>query len=319
MREWSGVLRGLTAAAMTAAVLAVAGCAGLPAPTATSPAFPGRSVELRQVPFFPQQEYQCGPAALAMALGAAGRSATPEQLAPQVYLPGREGSLQVEMMATARRHDMVAYPVEGGMEALYAEVAAGTPVVVLQNLALPWIPKWHYAVVVGFDGADREIVLHSGDEQRMRMPLDVFDRTWERSGRWAMVVLPPERLPATADAGRYLMAVVALEHADRPQAAHGAYATATRAWPDNAVAWMGMGNTSYALGDLAQAERAFREATLRQPQSAAAFNNLAHVLAERKRYPEALDAARAAVRLGGPNAAAAKNTLETILAQSAGH
>ncbi len=312
MRDWNGTLRGLAAAC----ALALAGCAGLPAPTATAPAIAGRSVELEQVPFFPQQEYQCGPAALATALGAAGLSVTPEQLAPQVYLPAREGSLQAEMAAAARRHGMVAYPLEGGLEALYAEVAAGTPVVVLQNLALPWFPKWHYAVVVGFDAARGEILLRSGQERRLAMPLDVFDRTWERSGRWGMAVLPPERVPASADAARYLRSVVALEQARQPRAARDAYAAAARAWPDNLVAWMGLGNASYALGDLVQAERAFREATLRHPESAAAFNNLAHVLAERKRYPEAIRAARTAVRLGGPDAAAAQKTLETILAQS---
>lgn len=313
MRWWDVILRG----AMAAGALALAGCAALPLPTASAPPLPARSVELQQVPFFPQQEYQCGPAALAMALGAAGRKATPEQLVPQVYLPGREGSLQPEMAATARRQGMVAYPVEGGLESLYAEVAAGTPVVVLQNLALPWIPRWHYAVVVGFDRARREIILRSGQERRLVMPLDVFDRTWERSGRWALAVLPPERLPATADEGRYLDAVLALEKAKQRRATRAAYATATRAWPDSLVAWMGLGNASYALGDLSQAERAFREATQRHPQSAAAFNNLAHVLAQRKRYPEALKAARTAVSLGGPDAATARHTLETILAQSA--
>lgn len=313
MSAWGTVLRGAAAAG----AIALAGCATLPLPTTSAPALPPRSVELRQVPFFPQQEYQCGPAALAMALGAAGRKATPDQLTPQVYLPGREGSLQAEMAATARRHGMVAYPVEGGLEALHAEVAAGTPVVVLQNLALPWIPKWHYAVVVGFDGARREIILRSGQERRLVMSVDVFDRTWARADRWALAVLPPERLPATAEPGRYLDAVLALERAKQTGAARAGYASATRAWPDHLVAWMGLGNAAYALGDLAQAERAFREASRRHPQSAAAFNNLAHVLAQRKRYPEALKAARTAVALGGPDAATARNTLEKILAQSA--
>ena len=40
--------------------------------------------ELTEVPFFPQEEYQCGPAALAMALNAAGLSVTPESLIEQV-------------------------------------------------------------------------------------------------------------------------------------------------------------------------------------------------------------------------------------------
>lgn len=314
MQDRSGILRGLVAAG----ALALAGCAGLPPPT-SSPALPARSVELRQVPFFPQQEYQCGPAALAMALTAAGRQATPEQLAPQVYLPGREGSLQVEMLAATRRQGMVAYPLEGGFDSLYAQLEAGTPVIVLQNLGFDGIPRWHYAVVIGYDAANRELLLHSGLTERMTTEIGAFEATWKRSGHWAMVALEPGTIPAAASAASYLRAVLALEQAGQAQAARDAYRAAADRWPESLVAWMGLGNASHALGDLAGAERAFREASRRHPGSAAAFNNLAHVLAERKRYPEALDAARTAVRLGGPDAPVAQNTLETILAESAGH
>ena len=66
-------------------------------------------VELTQVPFFPQEEYQCGPAALATALASFGVKVTPEELVPQVYIPERKGSLQVEMLAAARRHGLVSY------------------------------------------------------------------------------------------------------------------------------------------------------------------------------------------------------------------
>ena len=44
-------------------------------------------VQLADTPFFPQQAYQCGPAALATVLNANGVSISPEQLVPQVYLP----------------------------------------------------------------------------------------------------------------------------------------------------------------------------------------------------------------------------------------
>ncbi|HEX6828609.1 MAG TPA: tetratricopeptide repeat protein, partial [Burkholderiales bacterium] len=102
------------------------------------------------------------------------------------------------------------------------------------------------------------------------------------------------------------------------RAAQVSYRAATRRWPDSLVAWMGMGNTSHALGDLSGAEHAFREAAQRHPDSAAALNNLAQVLADGRRYPEAIEAARAAVRLGGRDAATAQRTLETVSAQSEG-
>jgi tetratricopeptide (TPR) repeat protein len=297
-------------------LLLLAGCAQLPQDRGDGAPGSLERVELAQVPFIAQEDQQCGPASLAMVLQAAGRKVTAEELSPQVYLPGREGSLQVEMLAATRRQGLVAYPIEGGLKALYAEVAAGNPVVVLQNLGLSWLPVWHYAVVIGFDGGLGEILLHSGTTPRMGMSTAVFARTWKRSEEWAMLALPPDLLPATAMPERYIRAVVALEKTGQTGAAHRAYATAAKAWPDNLVAWMGLGNTAYALKDLARAERAFREASIRHPESAEAFNNLAHVLADQRRYREAMVAARKAVSLGGPHAAASRNTLESISAKT---
>ena len=87
------------------------GKSGLP------PGLPER-VELAHTPFFPQEEYQCGPAALATALVSAGAQTTPEALVPQVYVPERKGSFQVEMLAAARRHGMVSYALAPKFEDL---------------------------------------------------------------------------------------------------------------------------------------------------------------------------------------------------------
>jgi len=297
-------------------LLLLAGCAPLPQEI-RSESPPGLDrAELADVPFFPQEDQQCGPASLAMALQAAGRKVTVAELSPQVYLPGREGSLQVEMLAATRRQGLVAYLLEGGIEALYAEVAAGSPVIVLQNLGLSWFPVWHYAVVFGYDRGLQEILLHSGTKPRTVMDIDVFARTWKRSDEWAMLALPPQRLPATATPERYLKAVIALEQTGQTIAARTAYGTAVKAWPDSLVAWMGLGNTSYALRELSRAEDAFREASVRHPESAEAFNNLAQVLADQRRYREAMAAALKAVNLGGPHAATSRDTLEAISAKS---
>src|ERR1700750_3150622 len=90
-------------------------------------------VELTQVPFYPQDDYYCGPSSLAMAVSAAGVPVTPEELVDQVYLPGRKGSLQVEMLAAARRRGLIAYELAPKVADLLAELAAGTPAIVLEN------------------------------------------------------------------------------------------------------------------------------------------------------------------------------------------
>jgi len=274
-------------------------------------AFP-RPVELTAVPFYPQEEYQCGPAALAMALDTAGANVTPDALTPEVYLPARQGSLQIEMIAAARRHGALAYVLRPQFDALLAEVAAGHPVVVLQNLAFAWYPKWHYAVVVGFDLGRDELVLRSGLERRHTVPLATFERTWRRANYWAMVVLPPGEMPATAEETPYLQAAVALERVKRWEEASRAYRGALARWPDSLGAQLGLGNSRYALHDLAGAERAYRAAAQAHPDSGIAYNNLAQALADQGRWQEADAAIRQALAIGGAHAREFEATAEEI-------
>ena len=165
------IARRLTAAGIFA--LGLAGCATPQLQALIVAGLPQRA-ELDAVPFHAQADFQCGPAALAMALGAAGKPIEPEALRPQVYLPGRQGSLQVDMLAAARRNGFVAVELKSSLSDLLAEIAAGSPVVVLQNLALDWYPVWHYAVAIGYDLDANSITLRSGTERRNEMPLRGF-------------------------------------------------------------------------------------------------------------------------------------------------
>lgn len=271
-----------------------------------------RRAEIAAAPFFPQERYQCGPAALAMSLRAAGVAASPEALVPQVYVPEREGSLQVEMLAAGRRNGALSVAIPPRLDALLAEVAAGTPVVVLQNLSLPLAPLWHYALVIGYDLDRGEIVLRSGLTERLVMAMSTFEHTWARSGHWAMVTLPPGQLPRTVDEATAVAALVALEKSAEPGRARQAYAAGLAKWPGNLTLLMGLGNAAYGAGDRAAAADAFREAAVRHPDAAPAHNNLAVVLAELGRLDEARAAAQRALTLGGPWRDAALETLRTI-------
>lgn len=269
------------------------------------------SVELATIPFFPQQTDHCGPAALATVLTGSRTDVTPETLAPEVFLPQRQGSLQVELLAAARRHGRIPYVIQPRLDDLLREVAAGNPVLVLQNLGLNWLPRWHYAVVVGFDLQQQQVILRSGAIKRHITRLTVFEHTWRRGGYWAVVVTPPDRLPETVQELPYLQAVVALERLRQWQVAVSAYGAALQRWPHSLGGLMGLGNSRHALRDLRGAEYSFRRATVLHPEAAPAFNNLAQTLAEQGRWREAEMAAARAVTLGGPEL----ETYETTLAQ----
>jgi predicted double-glycine peptidase len=270
-------------------------------------------VELKQVPFFPQTEYQCGPAALATTLAAYGANVTPEQLVSQVYIPERKGSLQVEMLAAARRHGMVSYQLAPRFDDLLRELAAGNPVIVLQNLGLR--EGWHYAVAVGYDYDNAKLILRSGETEREVMRFWTHEFVWMRGGYWAMVAVPPDRIPATADEGRWLSSIAAVERAGDATAAGVAYTRFLERWPNNTNAAVGLANTHHARGDLKQAESVLRAAENRDPQSVIVLNNLAQTLSDQGRHAEALPVIDRAVAIGGPFAGAVAKTRDGILSK----
>jgi tetratricopeptide (TPR) repeat protein len=269
------------------------------------------STELSAAPFYPQEAYQCGPATLAMALTWSGWMVTPDELKEQVYTPSRKGSLQLAMVSAARRHGKIAYVINDP-ESIFAEIAAGHPVIILQNLGLSWLPVWHYALVIGYDVPAQQIILRSGTTKRKVMSYLLFERTWARSKYWGLLVLSPTQLPVHASENNYLAAVLGLEKSRHFELAIEGYRTALSRWPQSLTAYMGLGNSFYYLGDLKGAETAFRAATDLHPQSAPAFNNLAQVLLEQGRRPEALVAAQKAVEIGGPMKSVSEKTLQEI-------
>lgn len=246
------------------------------------------TLELRDTPFFPQEEYQCGPAALATVLAASGIGASPDELKGKIYLPQRQGSLQLELISASRRYGRLPYVLDGKLTAILSELAGGRPVLVLQNLGLASYPIWHYAVVIGFDASRDEIILRSGDRQRLTMSTRKFMRSWDLADHWALVVLRPGETPATPEESRYVSAIAALESAGQAGAAALFYTTALSRWPDNTLALFGTGNIHYAQGDREAAETTYRRLLVLQPDHAAARNNYAHTLAERGCHEVAL-------------------------------
>jgi hypothetical protein len=294
----------------------LAGCAQLvPQTMGLRTAWPEgvpRHVELTAVPFFPQDEYQCGPAALATVLSHGGVAITPEPLVSQVYLPSRHGSLQLEMLATPRRYGRVSYQLAPRYSDLLREVAAGNPVVVLQDVG-PMFTQWHYAVVNGFDYPSGTLWLRSGKNERQEMPFTYFERTWVKGGHWGMVVMPPDRIPVTATEQGWMSAVLAMTRVNDGNAATIAYAAALKRWPDNLPAAIGLANQHHTRGALAEAVAVLRQARQRHPQSMIVMNNLAQALSDQGRHAEALAQIDKAADPKSPFAADIRATRQLIL------
>lgn len=316
MASWFKRLQGLIlVSALTAAITLLSGCAVTPQSSAVISDWEKTeqpSIELFEVPFFPQDKYQCGPAALATSLVFSGVKVQPEELIDRLYVPKRQGSFQVEMLATARRYNRIPYLIEPNLSALVAQLKSGKPVLVMQNLGVSMIPRWHYAVAVGMDTHEETLILRSGTIERRQTPLDVFERTWQRAEHWGLVLLEPGELPAQADEISYFMAVSDFAPNASKQSVTQALNAGLEQWPASKPFNLAVANFSYKEGDIAKAESIYRYLTNSYPGFAPAHNNLASLLLEKGLLKEARHHAEQAVAIGGRFKSEYQSTLDEI-------
>ena len=264
------------------------------------------TAEITDTPFIQQADFQCGPASLAMVMNYYGDDITPQMLARQVFTPKAKGSFPVEMDIASRRQGYISFPVNT-IDNLIREINAGHPVLVLQNLSISWYPMWHFAVVVGYDLQQRELVLRSGDLARRITPMSVFENTWARSDHWGRVVLPPTQIPVTADPLSYIQIINSLEQVGQLDLAITAYRTATVAWPESHLPRFALANILLATGKTEAAIAEYHQLLTKNPKLIPGWNNFAYALKARGCFLQAQQAAQCGVQLAPQDA----NLLDT--------
>lgn len=288
-----------------------AGCAGtkcyIPAEAES-----GRDItHVKGIRVFEQDKDRCGPAAMASMLVFSGVDIRPEDLEEMVYDPESRGSLQISLVASARRHGRVAYEIKG-IDALSTELSAGYPVLVLLNKGFSWWPVYHYAVVTGFDQNEEFFILAGGLTCEEQVPGSLFRRMWRRAEYWGLMVLAPDDIPFTAEPVKWVKAVYELERIGDYEAALSGYTAALEKWPKMAGAMMGRANSLYSLGRIKEAGGMLNQAAAIHPESGPILNNLAHVMLELGELEAAFEAAARAVKIAGPHAEACRKTLKRV-------
>lgn len=307
MRPMPG--RALVHCLLAVALLGLNGCVALPAmPPMPMPA------RVAGVPYFPQTGLQCGPAALASLLAVARLPQTVPTLSGWMFTPALGGSLQADILGAARRAGGVPVRIGGDLPSLRAQLAAGRPVLVLQNLGVPRWPHWHYVVVTAIDPDASTLTIGAPDGAAETQGVRSFARAWRDADHWAIVVLRPGDAPAGLARADYLDAVAALESIGASAAAAPAYAAGLVQWPADVDFLFGAANVAATLGKLAEAGSGLEAVLQQQPGHVAALNNLAEVRRREGRLADAERLARRALELARPGAerAAVLDTLEGI-------
>jgi len=250
--------------------------------------------QITSVPFIDQSAGQCGPATLTMAMNWAGRMITVEELTPQVFTPEMKGSLQTDMVSASRRQGLMAVPISG-LSSLLSEINDGHPVIVFENLALSWLPQWHYAIVFGYDLQKEEVIMHSGPEAFKHWDMRKFERSWMLGKYWGLVVLPAGEIVQSASEFANATAAAGLEQVGQSAAAEKSYLKIIEKWPNSLTALIGLGNIAFAKKDFVAAVKYLRQAANYYPESASVWHNL--TIAEGEAHmKEAHESAQKALR-----------------------
>ena len=268
--------------------------------------------KIDSVAFYPQDRYQCGPAALAILLTHTDITITPEELVDSVYVPDLKGSLQIEILAATRQQGRLAYELEPILKSLFKEVSSGHPVLVLQNLGFDVLPKWHYAVVIGYDLENQTVILHSGTKENYTMRLVTFERTWRRADNWAMIAVQPGITTSTMNGNSYFQSAVAFERVNPPTMSEKVYLAGLQQWVDHRLLNIAYANFLYHHNRLEESIEVYKKVLQTHPSDAVTHNNLAQVLSEFGDLELAEYHALTATELGGQYSDRFQETLKEI-------
>lgn len=143
------------------------------------------------VPFFPDNTDQCGPSALASVLEYWGKPAEPELLRQEIYQARLKGSLALDLLLAAGSRGLSAELVNGSLAKVREELDSGRPLIAFVNAGYSFYPAGHYLVITGYDDRRQCLIVHSGMKRSQRIPYGKFERQWQKTERWALLIQPP--------------------------------------------------------------------------------------------------------------------------------
>ena len=175
---------------LAAGLWGASGCTGVSLDAVRADATSGHGHLITGVPFIPQEEYQCGPAALAMVLQFYGAALGQEEIAQEIYLPSIRGTLNLDLELYARRRGFHARSFQGTLPRAKDELRRGHPLIVFQDLGVPLYPVPHFAVLLGYSDRARVVVLHSGLTAFRIVSYADFERSWGQRRAWGLLITP---------------------------------------------------------------------------------------------------------------------------------
>ena len=151
--------------------------------------FDSNPILLNNVPFYPQEEYQCGPSSLAGVLNYWGVHVSPDDIAKEIYSKSARGTLTIDMVLYAQKMGLSATHYRGSVDNLKKNIDSGYPIIVLVDYGISLYQVNHFMVVIGYN--EHGVIVNSEKENGKFIPEEDFTKSWEKTKYWTLLIKPP--------------------------------------------------------------------------------------------------------------------------------
>jgi ABC-type bacteriocin/lantibiotic exporter with double-glycine peptidase domain len=172
------------AISLMAGLAAALGCAGgaLRGPVAAD------RVQL-DVPYYADDSHRAGPSTLASVLTYWDSPTEPKDLGRELSLERFKGAMPVDLLLAAHQRGMQARSFQATVQDVRNELKLGHPVLAYLRLGSALWSSPRFVVITGFDDDRGGFSVHADQGSRF-VPYGAFMSKWQKTGRWAILVLP---------------------------------------------------------------------------------------------------------------------------------
>ncbi|MBI4687785.1 MAG: peptidase C39 family protein [Nitrospirae bacterium] len=143
---------------------------------------------IENVPFHPQEDYQCGPASLAGVMNYWGMNITPENIAKDIYSGSARGTLNIDMVLYVNKNGLEGLQYQGRWDDLKAKIDRGYPLIALVDYGFYVYQANHFMVLIGYN--DKGVIANSGKKERLFIEKEKFLKIWGKTNFWTLWVKP---------------------------------------------------------------------------------------------------------------------------------
>lgn len=150
---------------------------------------------IRDVPFYTDINYQCGPSSLAAVMNywyartGSVRRIMPGEISSEIYSKGARGTLGMDIEFFARKSGFAAEQYSGSVEDLKRNVLKENPLIILVDYGVLFYQRNHFMVVTGY--RDDGVIVHSGSEEKLVSYADL-QKIWRKTNYWALIIRPQD-------------------------------------------------------------------------------------------------------------------------------